>query len=78
MKGDMNRARDNISEVKNLCAFRRVLLRLAVLYHAEARRYPRLQEHNARKMAELGLMTTEVNNRIRELRGSAAPGGNDG
>lgn len=74
----MNRARDNISDLVSLCDFRRVLLRLKVLYHAEARRRPRLQEHNARKIAELELATTEVNKRIGRLRGSAAPGGNDG
>ncbi|MEE9456362.1 MAG: hypothetical protein V3W11_04330 [bacterium] len=74
----MNRARDNVSDLANLCDFRRVLLRLKVLYHAQARRCPRLQEHFARKIAELELTTTEVNNRIRRLGGSAAPGGNDG
>lgn len=74
----MNRARDNVSELVNLCDFRRVLLRIKVLYHAQARRYPRLREHNARKIAELELTVTEINKRIGRLDGSAAPGGNDG
>ena len=78
MKGDMNRARDNISDVINLCNFRRVLRRLVVLYHAEARGKPRLQEHNARKIAELELTIAKITERVGRLRGPATPGGSDG
>lgn len=64
--------------MRTLTNFRRVLLRLRLSYYREAKRWPRLQDYYAEKIADVEAAITAIDNRLGLISGAKIPGGNDG